>query len=706
MCCSCPRVFTFGLLFLFVPFIVNTVLLWLTDKLIGTFSIETCGGLLTSAAVITLVNWLLQRGAERAPAAGSRRPVRRAGSKAERRVISRGCEAPPIRSFGFPCLPCGVSRARPARLQEDEGQGEGGGGGDPSQVVAKVDDAVITVGDVQERINKQSPFIRARYTTNEKKKEFLDSLIRFEVMANEAERRGYDKDPEVMRVMKQQMISKFLQKDFESKLKVEDVPDADVEKYYKEHPAEFNQKDEVRVSEIVVKDKAKADKAYAEAKALPKAPRSPDAEQKGFRDIVTKYSEDEDVEAARRRSRVLRQGLDAYPKPIVEAAFKLAEVGDVAPPDQDGQGLGRHPADAEASRVQPAAGRGQAPDPAAPVPRHAHQGDGQLRRRAEEEERDRGQRREPGQGRHRHRRRTHARRARDAGCAPPGMVARAPGCAPMQPPPGTPAHAARFRKASREAVTPRSCSRRCRWPPHWSPARGAAARTVEKIAAVVGDNVVLASEVEEKAAPLLADVSKVTDPDKRAARAASLRREVLDRLIDDELILQQAAELKLTMTSEQVDASIEEIKKQNNIDDDQLREALRGQGMSMATYRADLKRQLLRFRVLNIAVGSRVNVSDEEVKAYYERHMKGSGQHAGARQPHLHRDPRRRRRGDGVPRSRRRRRRSSSARRPARTSPSWRASCPTTPPRAPRAATWASSARTCCPSRSRSWCSR
>jgi peptidyl-prolyl cis-trans isomerase SurA len=156
-----------------------------------------------------------------------------------------------------------------------------------------------------------------------------------------------------------------------------------------------------------------------------------------------------------------------------------------------------------------------------------------------------------------------------------------------------------------------------------SPAR-AGARTVEKIAAVVGENVVLASEVEEKAAPLLADVGKVPDPDKRAARAAALRHEVLERLIDDELILQQAAELKLSVSSEQVDSSIEEIKKQNNIDDDQLREALRAQGMSMATYRADLKRQLLRFRVLNIAVGSRVNVSDEEVKAYYERHMKGA----------------------------------------------------------------------------------
>jgi len=152
----------------------------------------------------------------------------------------------------------------------------------------------------------------------------------------------------------------------------------------------------------------------------------------------------------------------------------------------------------------------------------------------------------------------------------------------------------------------------------------ASARTVEKVAAVVGENVVLASEVEEKAAPLMADVGRMPDPDKRAARAASLRREVLDRLIDEELILQQAADLKLSISSEQVDSSIEEIKKQNNIDDDQLREALKGQGMSMAHYRADIKRQLLRFRVLNIAVGSRVNISDDEIKAYYERHMKGS----------------------------------------------------------------------------------
>ncbi|HET6283248.1 MAG TPA: phage holin family protein [Polyangia bacterium] len=51
-----PAVLTLGILFLFIPFIVNLVLLWLTDKLLKGFEVETAGGLLLSSAVITLVN--------------------------------------------------------------------------------------------------------------------------------------------------------------------------------------------------------------------------------------------------------------------------------------------------------------------------------------------------------------------------------------------------------------------------------------------------------------------------------------------------------------------------------------------------------------------------------------------------------------------------------------------------------------------------
>jgi putative membrane protein len=55
-----PALLTLGILFFFMSFIVNTVMLWLTDKLVASFEIRTRKGLLLSAAAITLVNAAFQ----------------------------------------------------------------------------------------------------------------------------------------------------------------------------------------------------------------------------------------------------------------------------------------------------------------------------------------------------------------------------------------------------------------------------------------------------------------------------------------------------------------------------------------------------------------------------------------------------------------------------------------------------------------------
>jgi putative membrane protein len=57
-----PAILTLGLLFLIFPFVVNTILLWLTDKVMSSFKIESLGSLLMSAGAITLVNALLHIG--------------------------------------------------------------------------------------------------------------------------------------------------------------------------------------------------------------------------------------------------------------------------------------------------------------------------------------------------------------------------------------------------------------------------------------------------------------------------------------------------------------------------------------------------------------------------------------------------------------------------------------------------------------------
>jgi putative membrane protein len=53
-----PALLTLGLLFFFIPFIVNTAMLWLTDKLIERFEIKSLRALLISAGSITLANWV------------------------------------------------------------------------------------------------------------------------------------------------------------------------------------------------------------------------------------------------------------------------------------------------------------------------------------------------------------------------------------------------------------------------------------------------------------------------------------------------------------------------------------------------------------------------------------------------------------------------------------------------------------------------
>jgi putative membrane protein len=77
-----PALLTFGLLFLFVPFIVNTLLLWLTDKLIGSFRSTRWAGCWRRRPSITVVNWAFSRRTT-APD-GLHGPARRAGSSRKR----------------------------------------------------------------------------------------------------------------------------------------------------------------------------------------------------------------------------------------------------------------------------------------------------------------------------------------------------------------------------------------------------------------------------------------------------------------------------------------------------------------------------------------------------------------------------------------------------------------------------------------------
>jgi peptidyl-prolyl cis-trans isomerase C len=237
-------------------------------------------------------------------------------------------------------LTVGASACSKSKKAKEQPALPAGGGGaigaqpsaDLAAPLATVDGVLITVGELQERLNRMSPYIRARYTSLEQKKEFLDSLIRFEVLAKEAERRGFGQDPEVVRTMKQVMIQKLMRDEFEVKLTPESVSDAEIKAYYDSHLDEFVKPEQVRAAAIIVKSKDQAQRVAKEAGG------ELGQTNKGFRDLVGEYSADDETKLRGGDLRWMAADDKELPAPVVQAAFGLENTGDVSGVVDDGKG--------------------------------------------------------------------------------------------------------------------------------------------------------------------------------------------------------------------------------------------------------------------------------------------------------------------------------------------------------------------------------
>lgn len=159
--------------------------------------------------------------------------------------------------------------------------------------------------------------------------------------------------------------------------------------------------------------------------------------------------------------------------------------------------------------------------------------------------------------------------------------------------------------------------------------------TLDRVVAVVNDSIILQSELDARLVPVRAEAAQIADPQERRRREAKLASQVLDEMVNEELIVQAADAAKIEVDSSEVQAALDEIKQQNNLDDAGLQQALAQQGYTLAGYKADLRRQLLRLRAVNQLVAPKVNVTDEDVRARYNELQRRSSSVSAVQLSHM-----------------------------------------------------------------------
>jgi peptidyl-prolyl cis-trans isomerase SurA len=169
-------------------------------------------------------------------------------------------------------------------------------------------------------------------------------------------------------------------------------------------------------------------------------------------------------------------------------------------------------------------------------------------------------------------------------------------------------------------------------PPAPAAAPAAADRVViDRVAAIVNGEVVTLQELIASAGEELRSTADLPEAQREQAVARSLRR-AFETIVGDRLLAAQAKELGMEATEAQIDQAVEDIKKTNNFDDEKLKQALAAQGQTIEQWRATLRRQFEAFNVLRYRVRSRVKISDEDLKNYYQAHR---SEFAGEEQLHV-----------------------------------------------------------------------
>lgn len=202
-------------------------------------------------------------------------------------------------------------------------------------VVAKVGSVTLTSDEIQKRASGQGPVLLERFGDLERRKDFVEQQVRFELLAQEGWARGMYKDPEILGEYKKALVQKLLKEELDRRTRDVAVTEDELRAAYERAHDEFNKPETLRLSQIL--RQAPDAKARAEAHALLERVKREvmEAEKKNqtnaFAEAARAHSQDEGTKTAGGDLQFLtRPELEARFGPDgAKEAFEQAAVGEL-----------------------------------------------------------------------------------------------------------------------------------------------------------------------------------------------------------------------------------------------------------------------------------------------------------------------------------------------------------------------------------------
>ncbi len=146
------------------------------------------------------------------------------------------------------------------------------------------------------------------------------------------------------------------------------------------------------------------------------------------------------------------------------------------------------------------------------------------------------------------------------------------------------------------------------------------AEILDRVVATVNDAAILQSDLDE-AVDLFRHQMGQQAPNLLSERdSTTLKRRVLEDLIDKSLIEGFAEKAGIAASEEEIDRAIDEVLSRAHISEEELREALKNDNLSYQEYREQIREQLVKAKMIQREIRARINITDKEIEEYYLDH--------------------------------------------------------------------------------------